>query len=68
MGWRNQLIGASFHLTNVALYAADFKRVQPFGGEPDGPSSSLLFMGCVFVKVSVKLEIDVGGWCLICWS
>jgi katanin p80 WD40 repeat-containing subunit B1 len=49
MGWgkiqdiaaaQNQLIGASFHLTNVALYAVDLKRVQPFGGESDGPSSS----------------------------
>lgn len=49
MGWgkiqdiataQNQLIGASFQLTNVALYAVDLKRVQPFGGEPYGPNSS----------------------------
>jgi katanin p80 WD40 repeat-containing subunit B1 len=37
---QNQLIGASFHLTNVVLYVVDLKRVQPFGGEPDGPKPS----------------------------
>ncbi|PNF32849.1 Katanin p80 WD40 repeat-containing subunit B1 [Cryptotermes secundus] len=49
MGWgkiqdistaQNQLIGASFQLTNVSLYAVDLKRVQPFGEEPYCPSSS----------------------------
>jgi katanin p80 WD40 repeat-containing subunit B1 len=49
MGWgkirdiataQNQLVGASFHLTNVVLYVVDLKRVQPFSGESDGPSPS----------------------------
>jgi katanin p80 WD40 repeat-containing subunit B1 len=49
MGWgkiqdiataQNQLIGASFHMTNVVLYVVDLKRVQPFGGVPDDPNPS----------------------------
>nr|CAD7404210.1 unnamed protein product [Timema cristinae] len=31
---QNQLIGASFHMTNVLLCVVDLKRVQPFGGVP----------------------------------
>ncbi|CAG0879629.1 unnamed protein product [Darwinula stevensoni] len=42
MGWGNvhdiataqkQLIGASFHMTNVSLYVVDLKRVHPVAGE-----------------------------------
>ena len=32
---QNQLIGASFHLTNVVLYVVDLKKVHPFGGVVD---------------------------------
>jgi hypothetical protein len=42
---QNQLIGASFHLTNVVLYVVDLKRVQPFGGEPDDPKPSPFIHG-----------------------
>jgi katanin p80 WD40 repeat-containing subunit B1 len=54
MGWgkirdiataQNQLIGASFHITNVLLYVVDLKRVQPFGGEPDDISPSPFIHG-----------------------
>lgn len=59
MGWgkiqdiataQNQLIGASFQLTNVMLYAVDLKRVQPFCGEPDGLNPSPFFHGQSFRK------------------
>lgn len=49
MGWgkiqdiataQNQLIGASCYLTNVVLYVVDLKRVKPFVGVSDGPSTS----------------------------
>lgn len=42
---QNQLIGASFHLTNVVLYVVDLKRVQPFGGEPGDPKPSPFIHG-----------------------
>ncbi|XP_017774062.1 PREDICTED: katanin p80 WD40 repeat-containing subunit B1 [Nicrophorus vespilloides] len=29
---QNQLVGASFHLTNVMVYVADLNKIQPFGG------------------------------------
>ena len=38
---QNQLIGASFHMMNVALYVVDLKKVQPFGGPVINPSESM---------------------------
>lgn len=36
----HQLVGASFHLTNVTVYVVDTKKVQPFGGPtPEIPTS-----------------------------
>ncbi|XP_067007585.1 katanin p80 WD40 repeat-containing subunit B1 isoform X2 [Anabrus simplex] len=31
---QNQLIGASYHVTNVILHVVDLSKVQPFGGPP----------------------------------
>ncbi|XP_026271697.1 katanin p80 WD40 repeat-containing subunit B1 isoform X2 [Frankliniella occidentalis] len=38
---QNQLIGASFHMMNVALFVVDLKKVQPFGGPVINPNDSI---------------------------
>ncbi|KAJ1524543.1 hypothetical protein ONE63_011032 [Megalurothrips usitatus] len=38
---QNQLIGASFHMMNVALFVVDLKKVQPFGGPIVNPNDSI---------------------------
>ncbi|RZB38685.1 katanin p80 WD40 repeat-containing subunit B1, partial [Asbolus verrucosus] len=35
---QNQLVGASFHLTNVQVYVVDLKKVQPLGVSDNAPS------------------------------
>nr|CAH7757439.1 unnamed protein product [Callosobruchus chinensis] len=44
----NQLIGASFHLTNVQVYVVDLKKCRPFGpGSPGGMAPPALVDTCV---------------------
>ncbi|CAH2010370.1 unnamed protein product [Acanthoscelides obtectus] len=49
----NQLVGASFHLTNVQVYVVDLKKCRPFGpGSPTGLTPPSLVDTRVNVNVS----------------